>query len=604
MSNEFELNEEQQKLLKAPEKRVLGVAGPGTGKTIVFVHRVCKEIRQNAGRDKAVCALTFTNAATDVIRNRLTKTGHSAEFPNFLGTIDTFLLQHIVQPYAAAAGWVPKGGVRLLAGDQETQLHQPECRLDEHHNKTSIYKFCFCGGSLDEPIFHVRTKQGRSVRLDSGQYRDEALRTKEKDVWEKHGLMTHSDCAYVAARLLTEGEWRHRIAAGFGARFSSLLIDEAQDIGTFRLKALLDLAERSNVDVFLVGDPDQAIYQFRGATPSQLNGLKQQRHFDEYPIPKTYRFGQSICDASEAFSTQSIRTLEPKDPDTEDQAELYYHDWRPSEDGAFDALLEWLNREVQENESAAVLARKNKTLDYIRYGRDLGETKNITPFERHGINLFADAIVLIRAGQPAAGRDKLTSAVSHYVLGQANPSHETLANAGLDRTGWRAWVWKIGLALSEFGQENTWNDWHSELRERLQNLKDQFPKDLQEQKRLSSQFARHIKDGRSRDEPCTIRQVTFDEERNWPAGTNFLSVHAAKGQEFNVVAYVAPIGVHNSRKAPTAWSESTDLEDLCVAYVACSRAKRALRVFVHDDYRGEMEEKCGQIVEAFEVVDA
>ena len=602
MTRDFELNDEQQQLRDAQEKRVLGVAGPGTGKTTVFVRRVCKEIRENADSDKAVCALTFTNSATDVIRQRLAETGHTACFPNFLGTIDTFLLQHVVQPFAPVAGIVPDGGVRLLAGDQETHLHQPKCRVNEGHTKASVYKFTFCGGRLEQPVFDVSLQGRRPKRVETVWLCKKALETKLREVWEKHGLMTHSDCAYVAARLLKDDDWRDRIAAGFGARFSNLLIDEVQDIGTFRLKALLNLAELSDVDVFLVGDPDQAIYQFRGATPSQISDLVEERNFVSYPVPKTYRFGQSICEASEAFSTQEDRTLRPDEPEPEDRAEMHYHNWRPSEETPFNELLEWLNDELGEDEDAAVLARKNNTLDYIRYGRERGTTKGITPFNRHGIDLFADAVVQIRAGQPAAGRGKLTSAVSHYVFGQANPSDRELGEAGFDRAKWRMKVWKIGLKLAEFDQSDTWDDWHAELQAQLQRLKDQFPEELQEDKSLGSQLARHTKDGRDRHEDCTIQQETFEGESDWPEATEFLSVHAAKGQQFDVVAYVAPIGHHNRRKAPTAWSDTSNLEDQCVAYVACSRAKRALRVFVHERYRGEMEDECGGIVAAFEEV--
>src|SRR5262245_5782087 len=106
------LTPQQQAILSEFERRRLTVvrAGPGSGKTRVFVEALRRQLDGWGSARAGVAALSFTNVAHEVVTHRL---GGSPPAPHFVGTIDAFLLRFVVQPFARLLGFCSQGA-RLL----------------------------------------------------------------------------------------------------------------------------------------------------------------------------------------------------------------------------------------------------------------------------------------------------------------------------------------------------------------------------------------------------------------------------------------------------------------------------------------------------------
>jgi len=100
------------------------------------------------------------------------------------------------------------------------------------------------------------------------------------------------------------------IAKAVAARFPIIILDEAQDTSIEQM-AILDLINNSGTEsMFLVGDPDQSIYEWRNATPECFIEKVNNRGWMTLPLTKNFRSSQLICNATQAFA----HTLEGKSP--------------------------------------------------------------------------------------------------------------------------------------------------------------------------------------------------------------------------------------------------------------------------------------------------
>src|SRR5690349_16347303 len=88
----------------------LVAAGPGSGKTQVFVEALRRELTDWTSSRNGIAAVSFTNVAHKIISERL---GGVPPAPHFVGTLDAFLLRFVVHPFAKLVGAHPNG-VRLV----------------------------------------------------------------------------------------------------------------------------------------------------------------------------------------------------------------------------------------------------------------------------------------------------------------------------------------------------------------------------------------------------------------------------------------------------------------------------------------------------------
>jgi len=240
-----ELNAEQQAAVEHGEGPLLIKAGPGTGKTLTLTHRIAHLIGRRGVGPKKILAVTFTNAARDEMAERLQALlADPARFQGLtIRTFHSFGLM-ILREEACALG---------LTADFIV--------LDE-----------------DEREFLVRKISGRSrsrlvekiSRAKQSLARPEEVEPELRETFAAYQAALAEAGAVDFDDLLALPVCRLREDAGalkrWRERFQWILVDEYQDINAAQYQ-LVRLLAPAGANLFVIGDPDQAIYGFRGADP-------------------------------------------------------------------------------------------------------------------------------------------------------------------------------------------------------------------------------------------------------------------------------------------------------------------------------------------------
>ncbi len=247
----MKLNQEQLAVVESQSDRVAVIAGPGSGKTEVICARVLRML--NEGRKVAV--VTLTNSAADEITERL---GDSE--PWYCGTIHGLALRIV------KAG-MPN--ITVLSEADAEQLETEACervgykgtRKAFDHAKAGLMQTGYLTGAPDV-VAAVRSWLG--LQVDGG-------------------VLTFDGLLHFAAEML----------AGVEIPNVNLVVDEGQDCATvdFRIFRML-----RPVSTFIVGDPDQAIFGFRGGNHRAF--LRATQDGPVLKLEQNYRCPKQVCDAA------------------------------------------------------------------------------------------------------------------------------------------------------------------------------------------------------------------------------------------------------------------------------------------------------------------
>lgn len=241
-------------------------ACPGSGKTRVIIERhLCGPATAHPGR----ALVSFTRASSAELRRRChaQRRPELAEFPHFVGTLDRFLWQFLVRPTltpqrrwqridswdrinARVNGRWALGDFTFRRNPDETQ-----CRVELQVTGRNRTNYLALAGDTDriveieEAALKLRNRLVARGYLTGHEVRHQAL----------HGVRT--DFRQVRSILVE--------------RFAELVVDEAQDCNLTDI-AILDQLRRAGLPMILVGDLDQAIYEFRDARPDQVQAFGAQ----------------------------------------------------------------------------------------------------------------------------------------------------------------------------------------------------------------------------------------------------------------------------------------------------------------------------------------
>ncbi|MBC7324736.1 MAG: UvrD-helicase domain-containing protein [Moorella sp. (in: Bacteria)] len=277
------LNDEQRQAVTAPAGPVIVVAGPGTGKTRTLVYRLAYLIGQRGVAPGNITAVTFTNKAAGEIRQRvaelLGETGGSEGLT--IGTFHSICLG-ILQEYMGTADARPAG---FTGKEQPVILDETDARgiLAEVLQEKGV------AGSrqalkLQRQISYFKSRGLLPASPGVPEELRPVYRTYQERL-EEYGVLDYDDLLlqaleYMQGRLSMEG---YREADRFLARFSHLLVDEFQDVNPVQYR-LIRLWAGDGGNLFVIGDPDQAIYGFRGASNLFFGQLQK-----DYPVARLFR---------------------------------------------------------------------------------------------------------------------------------------------------------------------------------------------------------------------------------------------------------------------------------------------------------------------------
>jgi DNA helicase II / ATP-dependent DNA helicase PcrA len=296
---------EQQKAIDQTGKFVLH-ASPGSGKTFTVACRLANKIKNWNFSSSGIATISFTNVASEEISKNLEGFGLPPDpgYPHFLGTIDHFINKWIFLPYGhLVMGCESRPNiVGLYQNVWVAEEHKfagwikPEC------HRCNITKFTYgidgnlIGGIANCPYEH-----------------EYCLKKKQK--FNRLGYALISDAEFWAMRVL---ENYPSIAKALTRRFPEIIIDEAQDTSNIQMRIIDLLVDNGLSNIMLVGDPDQAIFEWRDADPDIFESKINNNHWgDTLFLTENYRSSQLICNFTRRFSAHlsqaSIAKGEVKD---------------------------------------------------------------------------------------------------------------------------------------------------------------------------------------------------------------------------------------------------------------------------------------------------
>jgi ATP-dependent DNA helicase UvrD/PcrA len=310
-----ELNLAQIEAVTHEQGPLLIVAGAGTGKTRVLTRRIAYLIATRRARPEEILALTFTDKAALEMEERvdvLVPYGYAdVRISTFHAFGDWLLREHALELGLTPAFRVLNRAEQVLF--LRTRLF--ELPLDKYrplgdptrHLQALTGLF---GRAKDEDVSpeaylaHASILEAEAVaHPEDAERRDLAARTRElarayaayRDLMARAGFVDFGDQIFLALRLFRE---RPYVLAHYQRRFRYVLVDEFQDTNHAQFELVKLLASRHR-NVTVVGDDDQAIFRFRGASMSNILGFDA-----SYPdarrvvLVQNYRSGQLLLDAA------------------------------------------------------------------------------------------------------------------------------------------------------------------------------------------------------------------------------------------------------------------------------------------------------------------
>lgn len=277
-----DLNDEQQAAITA-EGNVFLVACPGSGKTRTLTYKIAYELSRLTSNKQFVVAITYTHRAADEIHERIERLGVDTK-QLWIGTIHSFCLEWILKPYF---------------------IYEPEIQngfrvVDPHERETILTDLC---SSYKNPrITHFDceyyfTKDGYVMSC-----RDSRKVSSVEAVLQAYFTKLHQ-CGQIDFELILYYAWKlvstqPSISVVLSKLFSFILIDEYQDTKDIQYNIVASILKvgQGNTNVFIVGDPNQAIFQTLGGfamSAANFSAISSVT-FREIALSKNYRSSERI----------------------------------------------------------------------------------------------------------------------------------------------------------------------------------------------------------------------------------------------------------------------------------------------------------------------
>ena len=272
------LTDEQVLAAAAIDRLVNIVSAPGSGKTTIAAERFGFQ-RYLPGDGRGVLGLSFNRAAIAELRSRIeARWGqYCISAPHQVVTLDQLHVELLLRMLGAELIHWPKGLMELEVRDDYRGiegfrfLRPPNnylriAGLDSQGNVVSK------GRKVEQPTTGIGNVAAHDAILAAG-------------------IVSHDDVRSILIHAMQVAELREFAASWLSSNFRAIIIDEVYDAAQLDLN-VAHLAAESGLNVTLIGDPWQALYKWRGATPTEVQRLLDATtdRFIEYQQPQSFRF--------------------------------------------------------------------------------------------------------------------------------------------------------------------------------------------------------------------------------------------------------------------------------------------------------------------------
>ncbi|MBD3311719.1 MAG: AAA family ATPase [Candidatus Magasanikbacteria bacterium] len=418
--SDYALNNFQKQAVEYSDGPLLIVAGAGTGKTSVITNKIIHLIKKGLAKPEEILALTFTDKAAAEMELRVDEMLGNIKDENAVGYLDlqisTFhtFCQRILESHAIDIGL--SNSFKLLT-ETETWLMMRENLYEfefdyyrplgnpTKHIHELLKHFSKCKDELIEASEYMEYAENIEIDKDNKNI-DEKSRLKEvatlyhqyNQMLLDNNAMDFGDLIFYTVKLIRKNK---KIAELLQNQYKYILVDEFQDVNYAQYELVKLISKKAQLTV--VGDDDQSIYAFRGASVSNIMRFKDDyRNCKDLVLNKNYRSHQAILD----IAYDSIQYNNP------DRLEVKLE---------IDKKLKFSGKNKRNDESGIVNFLHCKDVD-----SEVREVINkITEIKQNKKCLWDDFAILVRANNHAE--------VFVNAMESAGIPYEFLASSGLFR---------------------------------------------------------------------------------------------------------------------------------------------------------------------------
>lgn len=348
------LNESQRDAVSAPLTNALVVAGAGSGKTRVLVHRIAWLVDVEGVSPHGILAVTFTNKAAAELRARTESLLNVSARSMWVGTFHGLAHRLLRMHWAEAR--LPQN-FQIIDGDDQVRLIKRIMKAQDVDEKKwpARQAAWFINGQKDEGKRAHEVAAGE----DLFQITHKRIYQAYEETCDQGGLVDFAELLLRSHELWLNDA---TLLAHYQQRFSHLLVDEFQDTNTIQYAWLRVLAGRT-AKVMAVGDDDQSIYGWRGAKVENIHQFAEDfADVATVRLEQNYRSTQTILDAANGLIQRNTNRLGKELWSEGEQGELIkvYAGFNDLDEARFIAerIQQWIDDGGSPNE-AAILYRSN-----------------------------------------------------------------------------------------------------------------------------------------------------------------------------------------------------------------------------------------------------
>jgi len=287
------LNKNQKKAVLHKKGPLMILAGPGTGKTRTLTHRIAYLIKEKKVSPENILAVTFTNKAAREMRERLEiLIKYVKKFP-LITTFHSFCFKILQeQENIPRLSVIDEDDRKALVSEALKDIEKKGININEK-SQVLLDKVVYAKQQIIGPDENIKKTNGaKKTELFSIFYNT------YQNVLSTQKLCDFEDLIYMVVKLFKNND---RIRKKYMEKFKFVFVDEYQDLnyGQYRIIKALAPPDSTKNNLFIIGDPNQSIYGFRGSDVKYFTRFtKEYNDTKVITLTKNYRSTETILEAS------------------------------------------------------------------------------------------------------------------------------------------------------------------------------------------------------------------------------------------------------------------------------------------------------------------
>lgn len=274
------LTKNQEKAVKSTSKRIAVIAGPGSGKTRVLTERICHLVNDLGVKESEILALSYSTKAAKEVCKRL---------KDQLG--DKF--------YKVSTKTFHSLGLQIIRENIDLLGYTSDFEILNTSVRNKIIRKVLQNNSVSEK--EIREYSQDISKVKNGAVLSNPNIAKICDMYNRELKHANTiDFDDMIALPLELFKLHPHLIDNYKKEFTHILIDEVQDLNEYQIQ-LVQALLKEDTSLFVVGDDDQCIYEWRGAKPDYLKNLTADETFEVIKLQDNFRSDSAIVTLSDSL---------------------------------------------------------------------------------------------------------------------------------------------------------------------------------------------------------------------------------------------------------------------------------------------------------------